>query len=373
MKRTISIIYRICYIFFSCWTFGLLFIPIANAHFNPFLSFPSFVNILGLICIIPVLIMTIKKRPGKGLIKFKALCAFLSLVTLICNMDILTLPGASDWIICILLPAMMFLDWLIFDKKGTLNGIDPLMWLGILALLGLLLFTLLKNILELPNVLDLWGLFKNKDELISLAVKSIIGAGIMYLLDNLLSGKSGKALANKIAFFWRLLFVCLEGWALFTLSGKTLSVFIRALESFTVTANFLCFLCILSILVYNLIKNGSIFKQNSPFPIIKGIFTFSIIIAFVMFYFGGGRKTSEGSDWVFALVGPFMMFLDWLLFDEKGKFKVYEPLLWLIIPAVHLLIVLTVKGYAAFSLKNFILFIVLGYILFVIDKILAKK
>jgi hypothetical protein len=96
-----------------------------------------------------------------------------------------------------------------------------------------------------------------------------------------------------------------------------------------------------------------------------------------------------------------MVFLDYLFFDEKGKYKPQDPFLWLIIPALYVVFAL-VRGflggeigdtgsnfpypfldptstgmgvyiYALYLGVMLLAFLILGYIIFVIDKILAKK
>ena len=54
------------------------------------------------------------------------------------NFTIWFVPAAPGWILKVLLPALMFFDWLLFDKKGIFKPYDPLLWLlGIVLLYGI--------------------------------------------------------------------------------------------------------------------------------------------------------------------------------------------------------------------------------------------
>jgi len=104
---------------------------------------------------------------------------------------------------------------------------------------------------------------------------------------------------------------------------------------------------------------------------------------------------------VLHYICPVMVFLDYLFFDEKGKYKPQDPFLWLIIPALYVVFAL-VRGFLGGEIgdtgNNFpypfldptstgmgvymvtlymgvmlISFLLLGYIIFAIDKILGKK
>lgn len=102
-------------------------------------------------------------------------------------------------------------------------------------------------------------------------------------------------------------------------------------------------------------------------------------------------------------VVPIMTLLDWALFDEKGKMKVWGPVAWLSLLAAYLAVVMVcagplglymgggttgdqtrypytfldpaisgVGGVVTFCAAMFVAFLVLGYILFGIDRLLAR-
>lgn len=377
MKKTLSIIYRICYILFALWILGFLFFPIKSFNPSMLLNYPSVVLFLGLICVSALLFTEIKKHPGKGLLRFKALCSFLSLIVILCNTDILANPTANGWIMCILLPLMLIFDWLIFDKKGNLRIGDLFIWLGILILIGLLLCTILKDILGAANIFNVWGLFANKDNLLSLVTKILFSGISMYAVDTLLSGTSTKGNANKLALLWRILFLFLEGWTLFSISQKNLTIFVKSLSSFSILANFLSFICILAVIIYNLIKYGTIFRKSTSFPRVKGIFTFSIVVSCLFFHFISNGSMKSHFDWILYLIGPLMMFFDWILFDKKGEFRLYEPLIWIIIPVIHLLILQIIDNFIYLNIiiiaKNLVIMLITGLIILILDKTLNRK
>jgi hypothetical protein len=102
-------------------------------------------------------------------------------------------------------------------------------------------------------------------------------------------------------------------------------------------------------------------------------------------------------------VVPIMTLLDWALFDEKGKMKVWGPVAWLSLLAAYLAVVMVCAGplglymgggttgdqtrypytfldpaisgaggVVTFCAAMFVAFLVLGYILFGIDRLLAR-
>lgn len=104
------------------------------------------------------------------------------------------------------------------------------------------------------------------------------------------------------------------------------------------------------------------------------------------------------SNYTVHLIVPLLTILDWVIFDPKGSFRKFEPLLWLIIPFcyVGLAVIIAQTGfrfreggrYAYFFLDpdvvglggaaTYVLalvgvFLVVGYLLFAIDRLCARK
>ena len=87
---------------------------------------------------------------------------------------------------------------------------------------------------------------------------------------------------------------------------------------------------------------------------------------------------------IFNYIAPLMMLFDWVLFDAKGKFEIFDPLIWTLIPVGYYIFAMVypevVSVYpAVYSLYNpeliigvLITVIVIGYTIFILDKILDR-
>lgn len=67
---------------------------------------------------------------------------------------------------------------------------------------------------------------------------------------------------------------------------------------------------------------------------------FAVMLAPVMFTMAGedmgGYSLYSASNILVHYVTPLFVIFDWLLFDQKGRYRNYEPFLWLIIPHIYL-------------------------------------
>ena len=387
MKKTVSIIYRLSFIIFSLWAL------LENVGFKisdfP-ISLTNFVVLSDTLCLFIILvtfISSILHSPGNILLRIKAGITVLAAIVLLSNYTMILSTLSIGWILKILLPLMMILDFIIFDRKGSFKIYDPLLWLLFAALIGGILYYLLKNILNLPNFLDLLGLFKSKDDLIKLLLGALSAGVVLYLLDNLLSKGGRKSLKSFFPMLYRLFFILMEIWAFYKITGLNLTEFLYSLTDYVKLVNFLSFLCITAVLIHNFIKLNSTKRKFSPFPRLKGCFTIAIITVFVYFHFFGTKTGAVSNVSIIqCYVAPAMMLFDWLLFDKKGFFMPYDPLLWLIIPVGYVFINYIIinpvwhpdfSGATTLSIASFFMLagilLAVGYIIYIVDICLSKK
>jgi hypothetical protein len=169
---------------------------------------------------------------------------------------------------------------------------------------------------------------------------------------------------------------------------------------YTTQSNILCFLFFLFYFIHGLLKR----ETTKPIDLIlriKGAITLCIAVTSIIFTVLSGSDYVSLKRRVLNYICPVMVFLDYLFFDEKGKYKPQDPFLWLIIPALYVVFAL-VRGFLGGEIgdtgSNFpysfldptstglgvymsalyvavmlIAFLILGYIIFAIDRILARK
>lgn len=75
-------------------------------------------------------------------------------------------------------------------------------------------------------------------------------------------------------------------------------------------------------------------------PTIKGMILLCLTATMLVAHFLLGDAFSMGGEMVWTLilvhyVVPFGAIFDWILFDKKGTFKVYAPLLWILAPVIY--------------------------------------
>ena len=386
MRKTVALIYRFIFILFSVWGicqyigFNILSIS-ANI-----MNFTFFVDLLCFICITAVFIVSVRRSPGFALQTFKNILTFCAIIVLLKNHSMMTEGISYSWILRILLPIMMVIDWILFDNKGKINFYDPLLWLlGALLIMGLLSF-LLQTVFGIDNFLETMGLFKNKNELLDLLGKALGLGFLIYLVDCITDVFGKKSFSQTFALIYRLLFLALEVYAFVNHIGKNLPDILSVMQYYYVLTNFLCAVCIAVLVVYNLIKFKSLKRTQNPFPTLKGAFTVAIICAMLLnMFLGRSFLAYSFSQNILHYIAPIMMFFDWILFDTKGRFEAHEPLIWLSIPVCYYIYALiypqVVSIYPGvnnmYSPKLILwgLFTVLavGYGIFVIDKIAGKR
>lgn len=179
---------------------------------------------------------------------------------------------------------------------------------------------------------------------------------------------------------------------------------------YTIQSNVLCFI-FFSILIIKgclSLKLEGISGTTVFLPHFKGAVTMTIAITFVIYHFILVPQFLLASSdynlfsWQNVLVHyfvPIMVILDWLIFDEKLRFRWFEPILWLAIPITYFIFILlraklggviaVVQSQYPYSFidvdilgwisvfKNvsilIIGFLFLGYVIYIIDKISFER
>ena len=383
MKKYISMIYRLAFLLFCVWTvleyigFDLATQPERLFHF------PVFTAIVCFFCILAIFLYSIKKAPSNTLIRFKIACTMLALTVFFSNLTLLSGTIDNAWILKIFLPLMMLLDWLLFDKKGCCKGYDPLLWLAGIVLVCWLLFSLLKDAFGLANPLAALGLFSGRDELLRL-LGWALGAGVvLFLLDQLCAGGGKKNTRTLLGLFWRLLFLLLEAWSFAKISGANLPLLLQNLRYYVILMNFICFLCIAVLVIYQVVKGRAGKGRGSLFPRIKGASTVWIVmIPLVWHVLLRQPVLQDAVSVIHYYIAPAFMAADWFLFDERGGLRAYDPLLWSLVPVCYYAVAYLIaeplyhiRLYPAFTMPPLLagggalcLLLLTGYALYLLDR-----
>jgi len=123
---------------------------------------------------------------------------------------------------------------------------------------------------------------------------------------------------------------------------------------FTIISNIVCviFFGILLIKTIYDIKNNGIYGSSNVLFHIRGEILISILLTMSVYHFIlipyalniNPYQSLKLVDIFFHYVMPMLTLFDWILFDEKGKFKWYDPLIWTIGPYIYLVIIFVQSG-----------------------------
>ncbi|MCD7978607.1 MAG: Pr6Pr family membrane protein [Tannerellaceae bacterium] len=146
-------------------------------------------------------------------------------------------------------------------------------------------------------------------------------------------------LAYKVLF----LFLCL--WGLYLNSGLPQgTIQWHVLDYYTIQSNILCLLYFAWSFYKNLREGEETGRVYTPAPRLKGAITFCITVTMLIYHFilvpvqfsmGNAAIVYSTGNILVHYVVPGMVILDWILFDKKGRWKIYDPFLWLVIPYVY--------------------------------------
>lgn len=155
---------------------------------------------------------------------------------------------------------------------------------------------------------------------------------------------------KKLRLIYRILLVLIGLYGLYlNLFGGHANM-LELLHYFTILSNILVVLFFLFLIIKN--------KSNRDYPHLKGAITMSITVTFLIFHFllrptlfnmsGGSYNLYSPSNLIVHYIVPIMTILDWILFDTKGRYKIFDPIIWLIIPFVYF-IVMTINGLLGYT------------------------
>lgn len=118
---------------------------------------------------------------------------------------------------------------------------------------------------------------------------------------------------------------------------------------FTTISNLLCIIMfiVLSIKTFADIKKYGTYGHTSISSHLKGEITISIILTMSVYHFilipfalkEDPTRKIEIIDVILHYIIPCITIFDWLLFDKKRRFKIYDPLLWTILPYLYIIFV----------------------------------
>ena len=180
---------------------------------------------------------------------------------------------------------------------------------------------------------------------------------------------------------------------------------------FTIISNIFCIGLFTALFIKTLIdiKNKGILGTTSISPHIKGGITISIILTMSVYHFilipyalkEDPYESLNMKDIIFHYIIPIMTVFDWILFDEKRRYKWYDPIIWVIGPTLYIIFVYIQAGFRILErlnsnmnryvyifldirrlgVPNVILnllllstsFVIVGYFLYGIDRIKIKR
>lgn len=120
---------------------------------------------------------------------------------------------------------------------------------------------------------------------------------------------------------------------------------------FTLISNIFCIGLFFALIIKTIldIKHKGIYGSTSISPHLKGEIMISIILTMSVYHFilipyaikQNPYQTLEFKDIVFHYIIPVLTVFDWIIFDEKRRFKWFDPLLWMIGPTLYIIFVYT--------------------------------
>ena len=135
---------------------------------------------------------------------------------------------------------------------------------------------------------------------------------------------------------------------------KNTASVISILSYYTLQSNILCLIAFIYYLVHEIRKKE---YKNDIYYLIKGAIVIAIIITalvyrialaptgFEMASLEKAVNNNQIADFFVHTLSPILVVLDYFIFDEKGRFKGYYPIIWLVIPLNYILYVYTYSNH----------------------------
>lgn len=154
---------------------------------------------------------------------------------------------------------------------------------------------------------------------------------------------------RKISLCYRILVILslLAGILINVIKTSSISAI---LSYYTLQSNIICFIVFFCIVYMELKKKD---YKSDVYYLVKGAITIAILITgityicalaptgFQMDFQQKSLANKTISNLLVHVVSPILVTLDYFLFDEKGHFKRYYPIIWLFIPFDYMLYVYT--------------------------------
>lgn len=152
---------------------------------------------------------------------------------------------------------------------------------------------------------------------------------------------------KKNSLFYKLLvlFSLLTGIILNIVNTKSI---ISILSYYTLQSNIICFITFLSIVASILLKKD--YRKSEVYYVVKGGIVICILITAIMyqialmpygFHMDYNFENRYLANLLVHVVSPLLVILDYFLFDFKGNFKWFYPIIWLFIPLNYIIYVYT--------------------------------
>ena len=154
-------------------------------------------------------------------------------------------------------------------------------------------------------------------------------------------------IAKKNSLFYKLLvlFSLLTGIILNIINTKSI---ISILSYYTLQSNILCLIAFTAIIISILFKRN--YRKSEVYYVVKGGIVICILITAIMyqialmpygFHMDYNFENRYLANLLVHVVSPLLVILDYFLFDTKGKFKWFYPIIWLFIPLNYIIYVYT--------------------------------
>lgn len=154
-------------------------------------------------------------------------------------------------------------------------------------------------------------------------------------------------LEKKVSLFYKLLvlFSLLTGIALNIINTQSI---ISILSYYTLQSNIICFITFAGIII-SIFFNKK-YRQSEVYYVVKGGVVICIFITAIMYQialmpYGFQMDYNFGNRYLANLlvhiISPLLVILDYFIFDCKGKFRWFYPLIWLFIPLNYVIYVYT--------------------------------
>lgn len=154
---------------------------------------------------------------------------------------------------------------------------------------------------------------------------------------------------RRISFLYRMLLIISLS------TGIILNIVVASsvsaiLSYYTLQSNIICLVFFIFVQILTVVKGN--YQESDVYHLIKGCITITITITGLVYaialspvgfnmHIDTNGPDKFMSDFLVHRLSPVLVIMDYFLFDKKGKFKLYYPIIWLIVPLNYLIYVYT--------------------------------